>query len=599
LGAVLATEIFQFDNFELDLGRYELRRGDRVVKLEKHPLELLILLVENQGRLVTREQIGQRLWGDDVYVDTRHGINTAVHKLRNALRDDSEQPRILETVVGKGYKLIIEVVPRTSNGNRSNGKRQRFEPSRTTHPKSKAQSNTIDSLAVLPLINVTGIAESEYFADGLTELIIRRLSRLPSVRVMARTTVFRYKGKEMDVQTVGTDLNVSAVIVGQMLKQGSQISLSVELVDVEDGSQLWSCRYERDLSNFFDVQNEIAEDISEQLRLHLTGSERKYLQKQGTHDQNAYQLYLTGRFHLARRTEVSLEKSLECFQMAVHRDPAFSLAYAGLTEAYLSAEYCSLISPRIAFPEAKKNIEKAVQLDPSSPEAQTALAIVRSFHEWDTEAGETALLNAIRLNPNYSNAWHRYGVPHLSSLRRFDEAEAALRKALEIDPFSLLINAHLGLVLSYGKHFAAAEEQFLKTLEMDPNFPDTHSFLGEMYWWSGQSEKATEHIQRGISLSGGNVRMRCILAGIKAAHGSEKEARAELDGLLSLAQTRYVSPVFLSLVHLGLGDIDKTFELLEIGFQERSPVLPVLNAWPSFDSFRDDRRFKQLFRAFL
>lgn len=596
----MPAEIIQFDEFELNLGRYELRRGDRVVKLEKNPMELLILLVENPGRLVTRDQIIDRLWGEDVFVDTRHGINTAVHKLRSALRDDSEEPRILETVVGKGYRLVAGVAQKRSEGNGSSGTLPRFEAGGPTHRKSKPRANSIGSIAVLPLINVTGFEESEYLVDGLTELIIGSLSRLPRIRVMARSTVFRYKRKDIDVQTAGWELGVGAVMVGRLLlKRGDLVSLSLELVDVEDGSQLWSCRYDRNLSNIFDMQDQIAGDVSEQLRLRLSSSERKHLEKGHTHDKDAYQLYLMGRFHLARRTEVSMKKSLECFQMAVQRDPTYPEAHAGLTEAYLSAEYCSLIPPGVAFPEAKRAIERAVQLDESSPEAHTALAIVRSFHEWDTEAGEKEFLRAIKLNPNCANVWHRYGVPHLTSLRRFGEAEAALRRALEIAPLSLLLNAHFGLALSYAGQFKAAEQQFLKTLEMDPNFPETHSFLGEMYWWCGQTNKARDHIQKGISLSAGNVRMRCILAGINAGSGRENQAHEELDDLLCLARTRYVSPVFLSVVYLGFGDIEKTFEMLEAGFQERSPVLPVLNAWPSFDSLRDDPRFQRLFEAFL
>jgi len=570
------------------------------VKLEKSPMELLILLVEKRGQLVTREEIVQRLWGQDVFVDTRNGINTAIHKLRSALRDDSEQPRILETVVGKGYRLIAATLGKSVS--RANGRDQKPRSSEGDlrgQPRATSRLKIIDSIAVLPLINLTGMDENEYFADGLTELIIESLSQLPHVRVMARSTVFRYKGSQIDPLTAGSELQVRAVIAGQVRKRGDLINLGLELVDVRDGSQLWSCRYDRNCSNIFDMQDQIAGDIAEELRLQLTKDDKRPFGKAHTRNKDAYQGYLMGRFHLARRTELSLKKSLECFQMAIELDPEYSQAHAGLTEAYLSAEYCSLVPPSIAFPEAKKSIEQAVELDESSAEAYTALGIVRSFHEYDPHHGERAFIRALELSPKCSNAWHRYGVPHLTSLRRFGEAETALRRALEIDPFSPLINAHLGLVLTYRKQFSAAEKQFFKALEMDPDFAETHSFIGQMYWWSGQTKEAEDYLHKGLDLSVGNLRMRCVLAGIYAATGREVQARNELNDLLRRADARYVSPVFLSLIYLGFGDNEKAWQMLETAYRERNPVLPVLNAWPSCDHLRSDPRFQKLFKAFL
>lgn len=589
----MPSEIIQFDEFHLDLGRYQLRRGDRVIKLERNPMELLILLAQNQGRLVTREEIIQRLWGDSVFVDTRHGINTAVHKLRTGLKDDAERPKILETVFGKGYRLVSQGTSETPPLTRD----VRYEGGTSTNAVGCA--GLIDSLAILPLVNITGLEETEYFADGLTELIIGSLSQLLQIRVMACSTVFRYKGRDIDPCAAGRELNVRVVMVGRLLKHDDCVKLHVELVNVEDGAQVWNVTYDRNLSNMFDMQNQIAADISEKLRVHLTVDQKTRLAKTDTQDGQAYQRYLMGRFHLARRTEASLQRSIVCFQQAVDQDPSYSLAHAGLAEAYLSAEYCSWLPPAIALAKEETAVQKAIELDDSSCEAHTALAIIQTFHHWDTRAGEKEFLHALELNPNCSNAWHRYGVPYLTSVRRFDEAEVALKRALEMDPLSLLVNAHVGLVLTYQRRFRQAEQQFFKTLEMDPNFPEAHSFMGLMYWWSDKLEEACDHVRQSIALSDGNLRMRCVLAGLRARLGQQAEAQAELKTFLHMAEERYVSPVLLSLVYLGLGRTEEAFHELEKAARERSPLLPVLNAWPTLDGLNSNSRFKKLLLPFL
>jgi tetratricopeptide (TPR) repeat protein len=241
-------------------------------------------------------------------------------------------------------------------------------------------------------------------------------------------------------------------------------------------------------------------------------------------------------------------------------------------------------------------VAKALELDEFLAEAHTTKGTILSFHDWDAKEGEKEFIRAIELNPNYSTAWHRYGLPHLACLRRFAEADRALRRALEIDPLSLLTNAHLGLLLAYWGKYQAAELQLLKTLEMDPNFPEAHGFLGLVYWWHGEPDKAAAHLQKGNLLSGDSVRMRCLLAALKAHSGQLEEAKSQFDVLLREAQQRYISPVYLSLVYLCLDEIDNMFRMLELAYQERSNILPLLNAWPIVDTIRSDQRFQNLLR---
>jgi eukaryotic-like serine/threonine-protein kinase len=395
---------------------------------------------------------------------------------------------------------------------------------------------------------------------------------------------------------VGRKLKVRAVIVGHLLKRGQLVTLGLEMVDVEDGAQLWSAYYNRNLADIFDVQDQIATEVCDKLRVRLTGDQRKRLTKRHTQSTEAYQLYMQGRFYWARRTEESIKKSLECFQLAVERDPGYSLAYTGIAEAYLTGLTRSMIAPGIGLPKVRAAVAKALELDESLAEAHAEFGYIRLSYDWDIEANEKEFRRAIELNPNDSTTLRYYGTS-LLLLGRFDEAEAAMRRALEIDPFSLIVNTSLGAALMYGRRYEAAAEQLRKTLEMDSNFPDVHSWLAYIEWHSGKREEAITSLQKGLTLSGGDVRMRCVLASFRALMGAKEEALAQLQELLTLAKQRYVSPVHLSQVYFGLGDFDTMFDLLEEGFEGRDPSLrlllrlpAVLEMWGSHPRLQDLRR---------
>lgn len=401
------AKLLAFEECELDLGSYVLRRAGRPVKIEKQPLDILILLLERSGELVTREEIKKRLWNDDVFLDAKQGINNGIRKIRLALGDDSESPKYIEAVIGRGYRFKAKIrdLSRldaatnkglvTYNIEKLDIRGAVCEPNATQLEHSafrrhsaRSSFQPVESLAILPLADATGVAETEYFGDGITEMMIRSLSQLPGTRVMAWSTVSRYKARIVDPVTAGRQLNVRAVVSGRLLKQGDLVTLGVELVDVEDGAQLWSAHFECNISDICSMQTRVALQISDKLRVQLTGDQERWITKYPTKDSHAYQLYLRGRFHLARRTEDSLTKSLRCFEDAITLDNAYALAYVGLADGYLSAQYYSLVAPCTALPRARAAVAKALELDEFLAEAHTTKGTILSFHDWDAKEGK-------------------------------------------------------------------------------------------------------------------------------------------------------------------------------------------------------------------
>jgi len=455
-----------------------------------------------------------------------------------------------------------------------------------------AQRN-IDSIAVLPFVSQGGDPNTEYLSDGVTEGVINNLSRLPQLRVMARTTVFRYKGRQDDPQKIGRDMGVGAVLVGRLQPRGEFLTVQTELVDVSTGAQLWGEQYNRKLSDLLAVQDEISREISDKLRLRLTGEEK--LRLAGTHavDPEAYQLYLKGRYYWNKRTEEGFYKAMEYFSQAVERDHNYALAYAGLADSYiLMAEY-SVLPAKEAYPKAKQAVMKALEVDETLAEAHTSLAALRNY-EWDWEGAEREFRRALELNPSYSTARQWYGEL-LYDEGRYEEAIAQIKRALELDPLSLIINTIFGRALMFSGSTDLAIAQLHKALEMDSNFSLAHGDLGKAYLLKGMFSEAILEIKKSIDLEPIPER-NALLAYAYARAGNRIQARAVLQQLTEQSRRKYVSWYGIAIVYAGLEENDQAIACLEKAYQLDDSRLADVKVEPVLRSLHPDPRFAALVR---
>ena len=459
----------------------------------------------------------------------------------------------------------------------------------------RGQGGAIDSVAVLPFVNASTDPDTEYLSDGIAETLIGQLSEIPRLKVMARSTVSRYRGNEIDPQQVGRDLNVRAILTGKVSQRGDTLTITMELMNVRDGSELWGGRYNRKLVDILAVQEDIAREITDKLRLRLQGKEEERLTGHPTENVEAYQLYLKGRYYWNKRTPDGMQKAIGYFQAAIERDPGYARAYAGLADCYHVP--ANPLPPREKMPLAKTAAMKALQLDDTLVEAHTALARVLFAYDWDWPGAEKEFKRAIELNPHYALAHQWYGG-YLSTTGRFREADAEQKRALELEPLSLAANFEAALALYFSRNYDQAINQFQKTLELDANFPPPYTFLGAAYEQKGMFEEAIAAFQKALSINQGPAKILAMagLAHIYAASGRETEARKILAELQKLSEHSYVQATDLALVYAGLGDKDKAFAWLDKAYEERSFSLINLKVEPRFDSLHSDPRFADLLR---
>jgi eukaryotic-like serine/threonine-protein kinase len=463
----------------------------------------------------------------------------------------------------------------------------------TRSPRSR---KAINSLAVLPLLNASADADMEYLSDGITESLINNLSQLPKLRVMARATVFRYQGREVDPQEVGRELGVRAVLTGRVLQRENRLIIKVELVHTADGSQLWGAQYNRQLADIFAVEEEIANEIAEKLRLKLSSTEQKRMAKRYPENTEAYQLYFKGRYYWNKWTAEGTKRAIEYFQQAIAVDPSYALAHAGLADCYSSLTGGGIgLSPAEAFQRARAAAVKALILDDTLPEAHTSLGLIKLNHDWDWSGAEREFKRAIELNPNYPTPYHWYSH-YLIVMDRIEESLIMSKRGLELDPLDLEMNAHLAWHHYMARQYDQTIEQCLQTIAMDPNFHETYWFLGWAYARTGQYAKAVDAVQKAIALSGGSSEMTAELGYAFAVSGKNEEARRILSELKELSEREYVSPYFLALIYTGLGEKDQALEWLEKAYQERVAFLIYLGKQPQFDALRSDARFTELGR---
>ena len=453
----------------------------------------------------------------------------------------------------------------------------------------------IDSLAVLPFVNVGGDPNMEYLSDGITENLINSFSNLTKLRVVPRGRAFRYKGRETDAERVGRELNVRAVLTGRVVQRGDSLNIQTELVDVAADSQLWGQQYNRKLSEIVPVQEQIAKEVSEKLRLHPTGEEQRRLTRRYTENPESHQLYLKGRYLWNRRTGDALRRAAEYFQQAIDKDPSYALAWAGLTDCYVLYSFYEVLPPREAAPKAKESARRALALDDTLAEPHAALAYVKTFYDWDWPGAEREFTRAIELNPNYATAHAWYGL-YLDAVGRPDEGIAETRLAQEADPLSLAISVTAGAAFYNARRYGQAVEQLHKALEMDPNFPGTHLWLGLVYEQLARGDAAVAELQKAVSLSGGEPAELGLRGHAYASAGRRAEAQRVLAELNGLSKRSYVPPFDIALVYAGLGEKRQSLEWLERAYEDHSFRLAWIKVWPQLDSLRGESRFHDLLR---
>ena len=454
----------------------------------------------------------------------------------------------------------------------------------------------INSVAVLPFANAGGDAEMEYLSDGLTESVISDLSRLPGLRVMSRNSVFRYKGAGADAPGAGRALNVQAVLTGRVETRGGRLVVSVELVEVASNRQLWGGQFARRDEDILALQKDISREISERLRLRLSGDDARQVARRYTEDAEAYQLYLRGRYFWNKRTPEGIRKGLDYFEQARVRDPSYALAHAGLADSYHLLALYFVLPPQEAYPKAKEAALTAVKLDDRLAEAHASLAYVIQNSEWDWSGAEGGFRRAIELNPNYATA-HQWFAWHLMLRGRSEEAYAEMRRALELDPLSVAINADLGLYFYYTRQHERAEEQFLKTLEMDPGFKDLHLYLFQNYMERGMFEEAFAEAERaGLRSWGGREDGLTLLKRATLGGGVRGYWQKILE--LELERTRRgggrPEPATMSQCYANIGDKDQAFFWLARAYEAHSDAMLYLKVNPIYDGLRTDPRFDVL-----
>ena len=453
----------------------------------------------------------------------------------------------------------------------------------------------IDSVAVLPFANTSADASMEYLSDGITENLINRLSRLPALRVVPRSTVFRYKGQEIDPQAAGRALGVRAVIVGRVVQRGDTLQIGTELIDVVNESQLWGEQYSRRLADLLTIEEDIARGIAEKLRSRLSDTEQHQLTRRFTESNKAHELYLRGRYFWNKRTEQGMRKGIEYFREAIELDPAYSLAYVGLADSYnfLGAFGIAVLPPREAMPKAKAAAMKALEIDDSLAEAHTSIAFVRLYYDWDWPGAERGFQRAIELNPNYAPA-HQWYSHLLMAKGKTSESIAEARRAAELDPLSLPANMNLGWQYYWARNYDLAVEHLRKTLEMDRNFEQGHWALGWVYEAKGMFEEAAAEFTEATALSGGTPVPLAALGHAYAVSGKKAEAIRLREQLEEQSKLRYVSPYWMATLCAGLGEHSQAFSWLERAYEERSGGLIWLAVDPRMDGLRSDFRFSAL-----
>jgi len=628
---------YEFGEFELDCARFELRRNSRVLKLERIPLELLILLAEKDGSVVTRQEISERLWGRDVFVDTEHGINTAVRKIRAALQEDADRPRYVQTVPGKGYRFVAEL--KRDNG----GAGTAPQPAAASSPVISATASVpeapaktylrwravataagalcllaaalfgfnagglrdmlfargrvapIHSIAVLPLANLSGDPSQEYFADGMTDELITEIAKFTRLRVISHSSVQRYKGTQKPLAQIARELGVDAVVEGSVTRSGNRVRIATRLIDARSERNLWAEIYEHDIQDVLAVQQEVATQVTSQLGTSLASSAHPTLQNPPVVDPEAHEAYLRGLFYWNQFSCDAFKRSLGYFQQSQAKDPTFAPVYIGLAQSYGALyNFDCLSGDETLLPAARAAALKALALDPTSGAAHTILGRYALNNEVNRPKAEAEFRRAIELDPN--DALARSGHARvLLAMGQREQAFAETTKALELDPTSLATNVSAAFFYYLAHEFDLAIQQGKKTVELYPNSPASYLWLAAAYEKKGLERDSIAAHLKSEAIWGASHK---DLAGFEQAYQKEG-MRGYWLYELSFATTRGWDKAPLKLcwmaaIHAQLGDNKLALDYLRRGVQHPCNEMSLLTVHPFYDPLRNDEGFKQL-----
>jgi TolB-like protein/DNA-binding winged helix-turn-helix (wHTH) protein/Tfp pilus assembly protein PilF len=612
----------QFGPYVADLRSGELRKYGLRVKLQDRPFEILAMLLRQPGRVVTREEMRARFWPEGTFVDFDHNISTAVRKLRDVLGDSAATPRYIETVGRRGYRLIVPIesplvstvppvpeppvpaIPIPVVQSPQYGRRIAYLGLAMAlliglgvaiwlrHISGNSR-NQLRFIAVLPLENLSGDPNQEYFADGLTDALITDLARIPALKVVSRTSIMQYKGVRKPLPLIARELGADAIVEGTVARSGDRVRVTAQLIDASKDRHLWADAYERNLLDVLSLENDIANDIAGQIRIQLTPEQQRVTSVRRPATPEVLNSYLQGRNHWSQRTEQSLRQAVADFERVIQFDPEFAPAYAGLADTYILMPFLvDSASQAELYPRAKEAARRALTLDVNSFEAHNSMASARFYLDWDFTGAEREFQQSIQLNPNYTTA-HQWYADFLSTMGRHQEAIAEIRRAAELDPLSLSIHLQAGRVLAEARDYDLAIDEYQKGLEMSPNYPRTYWLLFDIYRYKGMARKATDVLLRLAKISKDEKEAQTIRALAQAYQ--EGGDRAFWRKNIELSE--FKRPAFyFGEAYARLGDSNRAFFWLEKAYQEHDHEILYMKNAPDLDGLRSNHRFAELAR---